>query len=192
MSVLTGTTKQENRRIHSKKQRRTSLWGHVKAEVSMSALGHKRKFSPARKRSALCHKQTSRPLPRTRTLHDSLVPSGHRIIPKYVRFHFQLSKTVLENITNADDPHEPIAVLDRHMANTPHGHQLHDVSRAVLRRADSNRLRHQFGDWDRWQPASICRKAVGKIALGNDAFDRVPVSAHDQGTNLLSTHLPRE
>jgi cytochrome P450 len=46
------------------------------------------------------------------------------------------------------------------------------------------------GNWDRWQPASVCRKAIGKIALGDDAFDRVPVSAHDQGTNLLRTHLP--
>jgi hypothetical protein len=39
--VLTGTTsKRISRRIHSNKQRPTSLWGHVKAEVSMSALGH--------------------------------------------------------------------------------------------------------------------------------------------------------
>ena len=78
-------------------------------------------------------KRTSRPLPCIGTLLDSLAPSSHGIIPKYVRFDFQLSKTVLENITNADDPHELIAVLDRHMANTPHGHQLHDVSHAVLR-----------------------------------------------------------
>jgi hypothetical protein len=41
----------------------------------------------------------------------SLVPSSHGIIPKHVRFDFQLSKTVLENIANADDPHELIAVL---------------------------------------------------------------------------------
>ena len=83
--------------------------------------------------SAWCQQRTSRPLLRTGTLHDCLVPSSHRIIPKYVCFDFQLSKTVLENITNADDPHELIAVLDRHMANTPHGHQLHDISHAVLR-----------------------------------------------------------
>jgi hypothetical protein len=44
-------------------------------------------------------------------------PSGHGIIPKYVRFQLQLSEPVLENIADADDPHELIAVLDRHMAN---------------------------------------------------------------------------
>ena len=40
------------------------------------------------------------------------MPSSHGIIPKYACFDFQLSKTVLENITNADDPHESIAVLE--------------------------------------------------------------------------------
>jgi hypothetical protein len=63
----------------------------------------------------------------------SLMPSSHSVIAEYVCFDFQLSKTVLENITNADDPHELIAILDRHMANTPHGHQLHHISHAVLR-----------------------------------------------------------
>src|SRR6476646_8911029 len=74
---------------------------------------------------------------RSRLMHGptllGLMPSSHSVIAEYVCFDFQLSKTVLENITNADDPHELIAVLDRHMANTPHGHQLHDVSHAVLR-----------------------------------------------------------
>ena len=38
----------------------------------------------------------------------------------------------------------------------------------------------------------MCRKAIGKIALGDDAFDRVPVAAHDQGTNLPGAQLPGE
>ena len=74
---------------------------------------------------------------RSRLMHGptllGLMPSSHSVIAEYVCFDFQLSKTVLENITNADDPHELIAVLDRHMANTPHRHQLHDISHAVLR-----------------------------------------------------------
>lgn len=35
----------------------------------------------------------------------NLASSRHRIIPKYVCFDLQLSKTVLENITDADDPY---------------------------------------------------------------------------------------
>ena len=63
----------------------------------------------------------------------TLVPSSHGIIPKYVRFHLQLFEPVLENIADADDPHELIAVLDRHMANAPPRHQLHHIGNAVLR-----------------------------------------------------------
>jgi hypothetical protein len=63
----------------------------------------------------------------------SLVPSSQCIIPKYVRFHLQLFEPVLENIANADDPHELIAVLDRHMANAPPRHELHHIGNAVLR-----------------------------------------------------------
>jgi hypothetical protein len=35
-------------------------------------------------------------------------------IPKYLCFYLQLSKAMLENIADADDPHELTAVLGRH------------------------------------------------------------------------------
>lgn len=38
-----------------------------------------------------------------------LVASSRRIIPKYVCFHLQLSKSVLENIADTDDPDELVA-----------------------------------------------------------------------------------
>ena len=104
---------------------------------------------------------------------------------KYICFELQLPKVLLDNISEADDPNELIAIPDRYMADMPHRHQLHDILGAILRGADDDRLRHQFGDGDRWQPASVCRKAIGNIALGYDATDRVSVAAHDRGTNLL-------
>ena len=70
--------------------------------------------------------------------------SSSCIIPKYVCFNVQLSKSVLENIAYTDDPDELVAILDRHMANAPLGHQLHHIGNAVFRRADNERFRHQF------------------------------------------------
>jgi hypothetical protein len=64
------------------------------------------------------------------------MPSSHSIIAEYVCLLLWLSKSVLKNITDADDPYELIAVLDRHMANTPDCHQLHYIGNAIVRRAD--------------------------------------------------------
>ena len=63
---------------------------------------------------------------------SNLASSGHRIIPKYPCFHLQLAKAVLENIADANDPHELIAVLDGQMANAPLRHQLHHIGDVIL------------------------------------------------------------
>ena len=63
---------------------------------------------------------------------SKLASSGHRIIPKYPCFHLQLAKAVLENIADANDPHELIAVLDGQMANAPLRHQLRHIGDVIL------------------------------------------------------------
>ena len=67
------------------------------------------------------------------SLGKPLVTGSRCIISKHVCFHLQLSKSVLENIADTDDPDELVAVLDRHMANAPLGHHLHNIGNAVLR-----------------------------------------------------------
>jgi hypothetical protein len=63
---------------------------------------------------------------------NNLASSGHGIIPEYFCFHLQFSKAMLENVANANDPHELIAVLDGQMANAPLRHQLHHIGDAIL------------------------------------------------------------
>ena len=63
---------------------------------------------------------------------SNLASSGHRIIPKYPCFHLQLAKAVLENIADANDPHELIAVLNGQMANSPLRHQLRHIGDVIL------------------------------------------------------------
>ena len=62
-----------------------------------------------------------------------LAPSGHRVIPQHVCLRLQLSKPMLEDVADAYDAHQPIAMLDRHVANAPPRHQFHHIGDAVVR-----------------------------------------------------------
>ena len=102
---------------------------------------------------------------------------SHGIVPKQVSFLLQLYKAVLENVADADDSGELVAVFDRHMANAPLDHQLHHIGDPILRRANKDRLRHQFGDRNCWQPVAVRREAIGEVTFGEDAVDGVPITA---------------
>ena len=66
----------------------------------------------------------------------ALTSSSHGVIAKHVGFQLHLAEPVLENIANADDPHELSAVLDGQVPNPPLRHKFHHISNAVLRRTD--------------------------------------------------------
>jgi hypothetical protein len=95
---------------------------------------------------------------------------------------------VLKHITDADDAHQLIAVLDR-----AHG----EIRRVVISFMTSVTL----SSGEQTATAFVVGLVIvgnrlpyvaspGKLALGNQTFNRTPVAADDQGTNCSARICP--
>ena len=63
---------------------------------------------------------------------QTLTPTRNGVISQHVRFQFEFIKSVFENIANADNSHELIALPDGYVADPSLGHKLHHMSNAVV------------------------------------------------------------
>ena len=93
---------------------------------------------------------------------------GDDVVVKHVTFELELIKTVLHDVTDADDAGK-LAVMDyRHVAHAVPGHQVHHVRDSFGRRYGDHAMSHDFAHSHRCGSLAVARNRENDFTFRNE------------------------